>query len=125
MPPDESKKTPLAAHILTALVTLAMLASAGAKFSGAQPIVENFEKLHLTPFLSVIGLIEVACAVLFAVPKTSSLGTLLVTGYFGGAIVAHLTANDAAGVVPAVVLGLLAWVAGYLRNQRLFGTLLG
>ncbi len=125
MPLDETKKTPLAGHILTGLLTFAMAASAVGKFSGAQGVIDTFEKMHLTPFRSIIGLLEIICAILFAIPKTSSLGTLLVTGYFGGAIVAHLTSNDVAGVVPAMVLGLLAWVAGYLRNRRLFGTLLG
>jgi DoxX-like family len=119
----DTKKTPIAAHILVGLVTLGLSASAAAKLSGAQAIVENFEKLHLTPFRVPIGIIEIVSVVLFAVPKTSSLGTLLLTGYLGGAVVAHLTSNDAAGMGPALVLGLLAWTANYLRNRQMFESL--
>ncbi|MEM7607527.1 MAG: DoxX family protein [Myxococcota bacterium] len=120
---DASRKTPLAGHVLTGLVTLALLASAGGKLSGAEAVVENLSASHLADFIMPIGVLELVVALLFAIPKTSSLGTLLVTGYFGGAIVAHLAAQDPAGIAPAVVLGALAWVANYLRNPSMFESL--
>ena len=121
--PNPTVKVPIAAHVLAGVVTLAMLASAGAKLSGAQPIVENFGKFRLEAFITPIGVIELICAVLFAIPKTSSLGTLLVTGYFGGAVVAHLTTDDLPGVIAPLAIGALAWVANYLRNRRMFESL--
>jgi hypothetical protein len=99
----EIKKTHVVAHVLAGLVTFALIGSAAFKFSGAQAIVENFEKLHLTPFRIPIAL-----------------GTLLLTGYLGGAVVAHLTSNDAVGAAPALILGVLAWGANYLRNRQMF-----
>jgi hypothetical protein len=124
---DANAKTdrkPLIGHVLAGLVTLALVASSAGKFSGAKQIVENFEKFHIPAnFLTPIGAIELLSAILFAVPKTSSLGTFLVTGYFGGAIVAHLAGNDAGGIVPAIVLGLIAWTANYLRNPSMFASL--
>jgi hypothetical protein len=116
-------KTPIAAHILAGLVGLAMSASAGAKLAGVEAVVANLTSYGLGDFVLPIGVLELTCAILFVVPKTSSLGTYLVTGYFGGAIVAHLTAGDVAGIVPAVVLGLLAWGANYLRNRKMFESL--
>jgi DoxX-like family len=120
---SSNSKRGLIGNILAGVVTLAMLASAGGKFSGAQPIIENFDKFHLSGFVTPIGVIELICALLFAVPKTSSLGTLLATGYFGGAVVAHLAGNDVAGVIPALVLGALAWVANAIRNPKMFESL--
>jgi hypothetical protein len=116
----EIKKTHVVAHVLAGLVTFALIGSAAFKFSGAQAIVENFEKLHLTPFRIPIAVIELVSVLLFAIPKTSSLGTLLLTGYLGGAAVAHLTSNDAVGAAPALILGVLAWGANYLRNRQMF-----
>jgi hypothetical protein len=113
-------KIHIAVHILTGLVTLAFVASAGFKLSGAKAVLENFEKLHLLEFRVPIGILELGCALLFAIPKTSSLGTLLLTGYLGGAVVAHLTSNDAGGMAPALILGLVMWAANYLRNQQMF-----
>jgi hypothetical protein len=110
----------IAMYVTTGLVGLGMLASAAGKLSGAAPIVENFSKMHLTPYLPLIALIEIVAAVTFLVRKTSSLGTLLVTGYFGGAVVGHLASQTAGEVVPALVLGALAWVSNLLRNPNMF-----
>lgn len=120
---DATAKTPIAAHILTALVGLAMSASGVAKLAGAAPIVENMSSYGLSAYTLPIGILELAVAALFVIPKTSSIGTFLVTGYFGGAIVAHLTIGDVAGIAPALVLGLLAWGANYLRNRNMFESL--
>lgn len=105
---------------LTGLVGLGMIASAGGKLAMAPPLVENFEKMHLAPYLRPIGVLELVVAVLFLVPKTSSLGTLLVTGYFGGAVVAHLAGASPGEIVPPLVLGAMAWGSGALRNPGMF-----
>lgn len=123
LPSTTPSKTPVAAHVLAGLVTFALVGSAAAKLSGAQAMVENFEKYHLGGFRLPIAMIELVSVILFAVPKTSSLGTLLLTGYFGGAIVAHLSASEPAGAVPAMILGGLAWGANYLRNRKMFESL--
>jgi hypothetical protein len=105
---------------LTGLVGLGMIASAGGKLAMAPPLVANFEKMHLTPYLRPIGVLELVIAVLFLVPKTSSLGTLLVTGYFGGAVVAHLAGGAPGEMVPPLLLGALAWGSAALRNPGTF-----
>jgi DoxX-like family len=107
-------------HVVAGLVAFAMTASALFKFSGSENIIKNFEHLHLAPYRLAIGGLELLIAVLVGVPKTSSVGTLLATGYFGGAVVAHLTSGDPGGIGPALALGALAWLAGYLRNPNLF-----
>lgn len=113
----------IAMYATTGLVGLGLLGSAGAKLSGAQQIVENFEKFHLTPFRTGIGVLEAVVALLFLIPRTSSLGTLLVTGFFGGAIVAHLAANAPGEMVAPLVLGALAWASNFLRNPNMFESL--
>ncbi|MEX1362777.1 MAG: DoxX family protein [Nannocystaceae bacterium] len=118
-----ARKTPLLTNILVGIVTLAMFASAGAKLAGAEQIVEGFQRSHIEAFILPIGVLEIIIAILFVIPKTSSLGTLLVTGYFGGAVVSHLAANQPAEMMPALVLGALAWVANYFRNRNMFESL--
>lgn len=116
-------KTPLVGNILAGLVTLAMLASGMAKLSGVEQVTESFQRSHIEAFIQPIGVLEIIIAILFAIPKTSSLGTLLVTGYFGGAVVSHLAANQPGEMVPALVIGALAWVANYFRNRSMFESL--
>jgi hypothetical protein len=111
-------------HVLAGFVTFAMIASAAGKLAGAQPVLESLAKSHLENYVRPIGVLELTIALLFAIPRTSSLGVMLVTGYFGGAVVAHLAAADPGGVVPALVLGALAWGANSLRNPQMFESML-
>jgi hypothetical protein len=62
--------------------------------------------------------VELASAVLFAIPRTAFLGAILVTGYLGGAIATHARIGDPAFVGP-LLLGILAWTGLYLRDDRL------
>jgi hypothetical protein len=65
-----------------------------------------------------IGVTEIACALLLAIPRTSVLGAVLVTGYLGGAVATHVRAMQPAFIAPAI-LGALAWLGLYLRDPRL------
>jgi len=57
--------------------------------------------------LAVIGVVELACALLYLIPRTSVLGAILVTGYLGGAVATHVRVEDA--FAAPIVLGVLAW----------------
>lgn len=69
----------------------------------------------------MIGLIELACVVLYVIPRTSMLGAVLLTGYLGGAIATHVRiANPLFSHVlfPTYVAALL-WAGLFLRDARL------
>jgi len=105
--------------VLTALPLLALIASGSMKLSHAAPIVEQivnkfgFQESALTG----IGLLELACAAVYAIPQTSVLGAVLVTAYLGGAVVTHVRVGDPGFVTP-VILGIFAWGGLYLRDER-------
>lgn len=68
-----------------------------------------------------IGLLLLACTVLYVVPRTAVLGAVLLTGYLGGATYAHVVGYD--GVFPiafALSFGVLVWVALGLRDRRVY-----
>jgi DoxX-like family len=56
-----------------------------------------------------------------AIPRTSILGAILLTGYLGGAVAAHLRAGDPlfSHVLFPTYLGVLLWLGLYLRDDRL------
>lgn len=68
-----------------------------------------------------IGLIELACLVVYALPRTSVLGAILLTGLFGGAISSHLRLGDPlfTHVLFGVYVGVLAWGGLWLRSGTL------
>ena len=68
-----------------------------------------------------IGIIELACIVLYLVPRTSVLGALLLTGYFGGAIATHVRVGSPllSHTLFPVYVALMLWGGLYLRESRL------
>jgi membrane protein DedA with SNARE-associated domain len=58
---------------------------------------------------------------LFAIPRTQILGAILLTGYFGGAIVTHVRLDQAlfSLILFPVYMALLAWGSLWIKNKRL------
>jgi hypothetical protein len=74
--------------------------------------------LGLVPVLGTIGL---ASLVLYAIPRTSVLGAILMTGFLGGAVVTHIRAGSpllTQTLVP-VLVAVLTWGGLLLRERRL------
>lgn len=69
---------------------------------------------HLLP---VIGVLEALCLALYLVPRTATLGAILLTGYLGGAVATHVRVGDA--FVAPLLVGVLVWLGLYLRDTRL------
>jgi hypothetical protein len=116
--PPVSKKAKWGGWALTAVVVLMLLFSAGLKLAGLEEVRQEFDRLGYPESTLVgIGVTEVACAVLYAIPQTSYLGAILVTGYLGGATATHVRVGDP--YVPPVVVGVIAWVGLFLRDPRI------
>lgn len=72
-----------------------------------------------TSALPLIGLIQLACVVLYVTPPTAVLGTVLLTGYLGGAIATYTRIGEPYPVLVPLTTALLAWAGLYLREERL------
>jgi hypothetical protein len=67
-----------------------------------------------------LGIVLLACTVLYLIPPTSVLGAILLTGYLGGAVASHVRVED--GLFPVffpVIMGALLWGGLFLRDGRL------
>jgi hypothetical protein len=53
----------------------------------------------------------------YAIPGTSVLGAILLTGYLGGATATHVRIGEP--FYFPVIVGVLVWVGLYLREDRL------
>jgi hypothetical protein len=107
-----------AGRIVSALPILALVMSGFMKLSHAPQLVGLLSG-HLgftESAVTGIGLLELFCIALYAVPATSLLGAVLVSAYMGGAVAAHVRVGDAY-VVPIALAGL-AWIGLYLRDAR-------
>lgn len=112
--------------VLSGLISAFLIfGSASGKFMDFPGKSEMFEKIGWSEeTIKFIGVIEVAVALLYLVPRTSFLGAILLTGYLGGAIATHVRIGDPKWIMP-LVMGILAWVGLALRNPVYFRLLLG
>jgi hypothetical protein len=80
-------------------------------------VLEVFRKWGLENHVLLIGTGEVVSALLFVIPRTHSLGVLLLSAYMGGAIVTHMQHGEAY-ISQSVILAVI-WITGYLRHPEL------
>ncbi|MGG6896515.1 DoxX family protein [Rhizobium sp. BR 315] len=67
----------------------------------------------------LLGVITLGCAILYAIPRTSVLGAILLTGLLGGAIATHLRVGSPifSHLLFGVYVGVMAWGGLYLRYE--------
>ena len=99
-----------------------MLLAGSAKVLGLFP-PEQVEKLGLSVPIQVIGAGELVSAILLLIPRTASLGVLLTSGFWGGAICLHLSKGEPF-VLQSVFL-VLTWVGAHLRVPGTFASFAG
>ena len=108
-------------RVMSALAALFLL------FDGAMKLVKPGFVVEATVGLgyseSVIlplGVVLLACTVLYLVPRTAVLGAILLTGYLGGAVATHLHHGDSAfEIVFPALFGALLWGGLVLRDPAL------
>ena len=112
----------LAGRVLSGLVVAALLADAAVNLFAPHLLAATMEAEGFpVAMASGLGLIMLACALLYAVPRTAFLGAILITGFFGGAICVHVRIGEI-GSPPQIVcllLAAMAWGGLYLRDARL------
>lgn len=69
--------------------------------------------------ITLIVIAECTLVVLYLIPQTSVLAAIVLTGYLGGAVAAHLRIADTARAAIPLVVGILAWGGLYLRDSRI------
>jgi len=68
----------------------------------------------------LIGVLMLACTVLYAIPRTAILGAVLLTGYLGGAVLANIhVGHPLFECIFPVIFGALAWGGIFVREPRL------
>jgi DoxX-like family len=68
----------------------------------------------------LIGVLMLACTVLYAIPRTAILGAVLLTGYLGGAVLANIhVGHPLFECIFPVIFGALAWGGVFVREARL------
>jgi hypothetical protein len=99
--------------ILTGLVTIVFLGSAAGKLTANEEVLKMAEGFGIdAKTYTIIGMVEMICLILFILPRTGILGTLLLAAYMGGAIATHLE-HGVSIVAPCIIQSFVFVVAFY------------
>jgi len=107
---------------LSGLAILFLIMDGVMKLVGPDVVVQAQEKLGYPGSVTFgLGVLLLVCTALYAIPQTSVLGAILLTGYLGGAIASQLRIGEPwfSHILFGVYLGLFVWGGLYLRNDRL------
>lgn len=111
-------------YAMSGLIILFLLFDGGIKLVPLEIVTETSAQIGLPTdagFARTLGILTLIGVVLYAIPRTSVLGAILLTGYMGGAIATHLRIGSPlfSHTLFGVYLGLLIWGGLYLREPRL------
>lgn len=104
--------------VLTILPCLLLLMSATMKFIQPTGFDEGLQHMGWTADkMTVIGVVEIVCVVLYLIPKTSVLGAILLAAYLGGAVATHVRVGDPFFI--PILAGVFVWLGLWMRDGRL------
>jgi len=108
-------------RVISGLVVLFMVFDGVTKVMRVPRVIDATIRIRF-PVSSVVGIgvTLLICVAIYVIPRTSVLGAILLTGYFGGATAANVRAESPAfNTMFAVCFGVLTWLGLYLRERRL------
>jgi DoxX-like family len=109
-------------RIMSAFVVIALAADGTIQLVAPAQIASMLRETGFAMEVTrVVGPIILACAILYAIPATAILGAILVTGFLGGAICAHVRIGEL-GSPPELIsllLGVMTWGGLYARDPRI------
>ena len=113
-------------RILSGLVIVFLLFDGAIKLVPWPIVTETMDRMGYgtsDALMRGLGAITIVCTVLYAIPPTSILGAILLTGYLGGAIASHVRIDSPlfTHTLFGLYLGLMLWGGLWLRDRNLRG----
>jgi hypothetical protein len=111
-------------RVLSGLVIVFMLFDGAIKLVPWPIVTETMDRIGYGSSETLarsLGIITLVCTILYAIPPTSILGAILLTGYLGGAIASHLRIGSPlfSHTLFGLYLGLMVWAGLWLRDRSL------
>jgi hypothetical protein len=119
---SRSKVSVWTGRVMAGIVILFMLMDSIFKFITNPTVIEGTTSLgyqvHHLPIMGTLGLLSI---ILYIIPRTEVFGAILLTAYWGGCVATHVRLDNPlfTHILFTVYLGILAWGALYLKNEKL------
>ena len=108
---------------LSGLAILFLVMDAVMKLLALPIVIKSGEALGFpgADMARALGITLAVCTALYALPRTSVLGAILLTAYLGGSVATHVRADNPlfTHVLFGVYVGIVVWAGIYLRDSAL------
>lgn len=118
--------TPWLGRVLSGIAIAFLVVDTAGKLLRVTPVIEGTVRLgYPESAVFQIGLLLLIGVVLYAVPRTSILGAIYLTGFLGGALASHFRIGSPlfSHILFAVYVAAFVWGGLALRNPRLLSLL--
>ena len=108
-------------RVLSTLAILFMVFDGVMKLFKPALVVDATKRLGYSESSIIpIAVVLLASTILYAIPRTTVLGAILLTGYLGGAVATHVRVSGSLfEILFPVIMGVFVWGGLYLRDARL------
>lgn len=116
-----NKRSVIAGRIITGIALAFMTFDVAMKLAGTKAAIEGTTQLGFaTSIILPLGLIQLACLILYVIPRTAPLGATLLTAYLGGAVAIHVRLGNPVftHMLSPVYVAIFLWGGLYLRDPR-------
>jgi hypothetical protein len=109
-------------RVLSTLAILFLLMDSVMKLFKPQVVIDGTVSLGYSERVIIpLGIVLLVSTLLYAIPWTTVLGAILLTGYLGGAVATHVHHGDSlfGHILFPTYLGVMIWLGLVLRDSRI------
>ena len=119
---QSSKTHIIIGRVLSGIAIAFLTFDSVGKLLRVQPVVEGTAELGYPVSVIVpLGIVLLSCVLIYAVPRTSVIGAMLLTGYLGGAVATHVRVSNPllSHTLFPIYVAVFVWAGLVLRDARL------
>lgn len=119
---QSSKTQIVVGRVLSGIAIAFLTFDSVAKLLRVQPVIDGTLQLgYPTSIIVPLGIVLLSCVLIYAIPRTSAIGALLLTGYLGGAVATHARMSDPllSHTLFPIYVAVIVWAGLVLRNAQL------
>ena len=104
--------------VFAGLTAFLLVPTAFSKVMLIEESVANFKFMNLSPYLQLVGFMELVSLLLLLIPRTSIVGAILLGSIMSGAVVAHLSLMGGSNVLAPISVAILGWLSYLFREKK-------
>ena len=119
---QSSKTQVVVGRVLSGLAIAFLTFDSVGKLLRVQPVIDGTVQLgYPTSIIIPLGIVLLSCVLIYAVPRTSVIGAMLLTGYLGGAVATHARLEHPllSHTLFPIYVAVIIWAGLVLRDARL------